>query len=409
MSPERAGRLADATLVLLAFALSLSIAVSEILLGAAIVLWLLSRPWRRPWPRGLVVLAGLTGALAGAWLLASATASDPLASLVKARKLYSIVLVFLVADRAREHAVLVRLAIAALAGGAVASAFGVVSFIAIRAAGTIYGHRMHAFFSTAMTSGNVFAMQGIAALAAAVSGAGRRVRTAGLMAAVLFAIALATTLTRSSWLGFLAGAAVVLAVRRPRALLVLALVVVLAFAFGPAEIRQRGRSIADPTWVTNQGRVSLWKSGLAVLADHPWTGVGLADHTGVILRYRRADATFPAGHFHNNPVQIAASTGIVGLLAWLAWMGGVLVLLLAGRNGPRRAWAWTGVAIWMAFQVSGFFDWSFGDAEVANQFFLWSGLGLAALTGPENTGNPGNPGVSGASPVRPLSGSAGTA
>ena len=154
-------------------------------------------------------------------------------------------------------------------------------------------------------------------------------------------------------------------------------------------------SVFDPTYETNAGRISLWRSGGAVVRDHPWTGVGLADHYALIETYRRPDATFHAGHFHNNVVQIAASTGLIGLAAYFAWMIVVVALLLgrlrrAGAGGATRALV--GVAVWLAFQVHGMFDWSFGDAEVANQFFLWVGLGLAAwgAGAPERT-NPAEP------------------
>jgi putative inorganic carbon (HCO3(-)) transporter len=378
VSAERAGRLADLALVAFAFALPLSIAASEILLGIAILAWLASRPWRRPAAPGLATLGWITAGLAGTWVLASLTAADPGASLLKARKLYSIVLVFLVADRARADRTRERLAAAALVGGAVSAVIGIVSFFAIRAAGTIPGHRMRGVFSTSMTSGNVHATLGLVALGALLERRDTGRRALALAATALFAVALASTLTRSSWLAFLVGSALLIGIRRPRALALLVALAGIALVLGPAELRERARSIGDPTHVTNQGRISLWKSGLAVVADHPWTGVGLADHYALIERYRRPDATFHAGHFHSNGVQIAASTGLLGLAAYLAWMLAAAVLLVRRARGPDRGWARVGLAVGLAFQVHGFFDWSFGDAEVANQLFLWTGLGLAA-------------------------------
>ena len=101
-------------------------------------------------------------------------------------------------------------------------------------------------------------------------------------------------MTRSSWLAFASGAVVLLARSRPRWIAAGAGLFALFLVLGPAQYRERAASIVDPTHVTNAGRISLWKSGLAVFADHPWTGVGLADHKAVILRYERADATFEA-------------------------------------------------------------------------------------------------------------------
>ena len=85
-----------------------------------------------------------------------------------------------------------------------------------------------------------------------------------------------------------------------------------------------------------------------------------------------------AGHFHNNWVQIAVTTGVVGLACYAAWMGLVGFLLWRAYRRTRGGVAAAGLAVFVGFQIGGLFDWSFGDAEVANQFFLWVGLALAA-------------------------------
>lgn len=380
MRAPRTGKFLDVALLGLAFALPLSIAASEILLGTAILAWLFTASWRVPRPAGGRLLAAATLALAATWILASLFAEDPWASLVKARKLYSIVLVFLVADRVRDERQADRLATAALLGGVVSALLALGGVIADRLAGLTPDERMRGVFSTAMTTGNVYASLALGALAVLLlrRQAGRP--AVGPVAAfAVLALALVRTLTRSSWLAFLAGAVVLLARARPRWLLGGLAVAALLLVLGPVSVRERARTIVDPTWVTNQGRISLWKSGLAVVADHPLTGVGLADHSAVILRYRRPDWRFEAGHFHNNLVQVAASTGWIGFAAYVTWMGVVAGLLLAALRGPRGGWALAGLAIWAAFQVHGLFDWSFGDAEVANQLFLWVGLGLAGV------------------------------
>ena len=411
MKRPDAGRVADGALLALAFVLPLSIAASEILLGVAVVAWLAGRPWRTPRPPAWRALVVTTVALAGSWLLSSAFAVDPWASLVQARRLWSIVLVLIVADRAREEGFVAKLVRAAVAGGVVSAGLGLGGVILDRITGAPPDWRMRGVFSTAMTTGNVYAILALVALAILGFRGHRPLSRAG--AGVSFAVlglGLYRTFTRSSWLAFVAGAIVLLGRTRPRWLLAGVVAATLVLAFGPPEILERVRSIGDPTYVTNQGRVSLWKSGWAVVGDHPWTGVGLADHYDLIERYRRADATFHAGHFHNNLVQIAASTGWIGFAAWAAWMGLLLFLLGRALAGPGGRWALVGLATGAAFHVSGLFDWTFGDAEVALQFYLWTGLGLApyariaaefAVVG---AGAPGLPDPLSATPVRPLSG-----
>ncbi len=394
MIQERAGRVCDALLLVFAVALPLSIAASEIALVTALVAWLISAPWKRPVPPGFRGIAIASVALLATWLLASVLAADPVASLARARKLYSIVLVLVLMDRVRDFRAGGRLAVAALAGGAVSAGFGIVDFVIHRLTSVIPDFRLEGVFSTAMTSGNVFATLAIAAL-----GEGFLRRRGGARLAVaafaMFTLALVATKTRSSWLSFVAGTGVILGARRPRLLVAGLVGIILGIALGPSEVRDRVYTVVDPHYETNAGRISLWRSGLAVVQDHPWTGVGLADHYALIESYRRPDATFHAGHFHNNVVQIAASTGLVGLAGYLAWMSGVLLALLGRlratgvRGAPRVLVA---LAVWLAFQIHGLFDWSFGDAEVANQFFFWVGLGLA-VAGPSGPPRPG--------PVRP--------
>ncbi len=389
MIAERAGRTCDFLLLVFAFALPLSIAVSEIALVATLVAWLVSAPWRRPAAPGARSIGLATAALVATWFLASAFAVDPVASLIKVRKIYSILLVLVVLDRVRDTRGAGRLAAAALAGGAVSATFGILYFAAMRLSGTFPAYRLESVFSTAMTTGNVFATLAIAALGEGLLRTGTRAGARrAFVAFLLIALALLGTKTRSSWIAFVAGAGLILARLRPRLLLVGVLGLAFGLALGPQELRDRVASTFDPTYETNAGRISLWRSGAEVVREHPWTGVGLADHYALIETHRRSDATFHAGHFHNNVVQVAASTGLVGLAAYLGWMllvAGLLVASMrkAGAGGAPRALV--GLAIWLAFQVHGMFDWSFGDAEVANQLFLWVGLGLAAALTPSPT------------------------
>jgi O-antigen ligase len=155
-------------------------------------------------------------------------------------------------------------------------------------------------------------------------------------------------------------------------------VAALALALEPHEAAVRATSIVAHSDYTSTGRVSLWKSGWEAFKAKPITGWGLEDATALIERYRRPDATFHAGHFHNNWVQIAVTTGALGALAYAVWMGLAGYFLFLAFRKTRSPYAAAGWGVWLAFQVFGLFDWAFGDAEVANQLFLWVGLALAS-------------------------------
>jgi O-antigen ligase len=237
-------------------------------------------------------------------------------------------------------------------------------------------------FSTAMTSGNVLTTLTVAAFAIVLfARPGERPRWFDRGALLVFVSSLALTFRRGSYLGWLAASVSLVALRRARWLVVAPAVVLLALAVVPRAGRERAESIAHPVDPTSMGRVSLWKSGLAAFKDRPITGWGLQDSYSLIERYKRPDSRFPAGHFHNNWVHIAVTTGAVGLLAYGAWMALAGWLAWRAFRNTRNALAAAGLAAWIAFQVSGMFDWSFGDAEVADQLFVWLGLALAAGAG----------------------------
>lgn len=371
-------RAIDAGLLVFAVALPLSIAATELALGFTLLLWLWTRPWRRPQADGVRALGLATLALVLAWLLASATSEEPLASLVKARKLYSVVLVFLLADRMRDPKLSRRFVNLTFAAGLLSCGIGFVDF-ALRHARGEWREPLRGVFSTAMTTGNVLTTLAIAALAFVLFARGTpRQRWFDRAALAAFVATLLLTFRRGSYLAWVVGSLALVSMRRARWLALAPLVVLAALLVMPREGRERALSIANPVDFTSQGRLSLWKSGLAAFSDRPWTGWGLQDGMPLIERYKRADAQFPAGHFHNNWVQVAATTGAVGLLAYGAWMALAGWMAWRAFRRTRSAYAAAGLAAWVGFQMHGMFDWSFGDAEVANQLFVWLGLAAAA-------------------------------
>jgi O-antigen ligase len=371
-APDRALRHAEDLLLLaLAMAISLSIAATEIAFFLTAALRLrraaLGEPLRLR-PRGVALAwAGL----AAAWILSGCCSPEPWESLLRVHRLYVVLTVFLVAERAADGGFARRLAAAYLIGAATGSAFGLLSWVQ-----ALRGHpgwRLAGSFSTAMTAGNVLATAFIAAFAVCLGESGRLRWLAGGGGAVV-AAALAATRTRSSWLGAIAGAMLVGVAGRWRRWAVPALaILVLAAAAVPA-VRERAATVLDAQDFTARGRVSLWMTGWDLFRERPLVGWGLADHKQRISEHRRPDATFIAGHFHNNLVQVAVSGGAVGLAAFAALHAGLAWALWRRR---RSTWSVAALGVWASFQIAGLFDWSFGDAEVAYQFFFWMGLGLA--------------------------------
>jgi len=390
--PRSLDQAARLLLVLLAFVATLSIAASQSVLGllAAVLVWRWLRG-RAPQRTGLEWPAL---ALAGWALLVIPFSGDPGQSLVYARRWYLLAPIWaaasLGAPRRWRLAVLV-----ALTSGAVVSALvGMVRFAReggarYEAGGQLAGRA--APLSGYMTGGGLLMIAALVLVAVVLVARARRHRWWAAAALAVVLACLLLTLTRSAWLGFLAGAALITALWRPRWLLVLAAAAALAALVLPGALRTRLASAFDPADPTNTQRVLMWRTGWDWVREHPLVGVGDRDLSTL---YREHHGDQPAievqGHLHSNLVMFAVIWGLPGLVLALGFLTAVLVQLLrrwrspgwSRRRGPpgeedlAQAWCLGALGAWCGLMVAGLFEWNFGDAEVALLFWLVVGMGL---------------------------------
>jgi O-antigen ligase len=180
--------------------------------------------------------------------------------------------------------------------------------------------------------------------------------------------ALGLSLTRSAWIGWIAGLAVYLLVRRPRWLLALVPIVLIAITLSPMSIFGRLVSTFDPSQSSNLDRIRMAQAGVEMIRDHPLLGMGPGNVKPNYPIYRLPDAPrFSVPHLHSNPVQIWAERGIVALFAYFLLV--VLVIrecVAAVRSGSGDAAA-RGYAVGAAvvgLTIAGLFEYNFGDSEV---------------------------------------------
>ena len=133
---------------------------------------------------------------------------------------------------------------------------------------------------------------------------------AGALLPVL--LTLLFTFTRSAWLGFVVGAAVIV-FRRPRFMTIVAVaaVVVVSLVAVPA-LRDRAASIVNPQDATNSFRLNLWTIGLRIADEHPIVGIGDVGAETVWEDYAPPEWR-PEGHFHSNIVHWLVTLGGLGL------------------------------------------------------------------------------------------------
>jgi putative inorganic carbon (hco3(-)) transporter len=269
-------------------------------------------------------------------------------------------------------------------------------------------HRISGFMSQWMTYSGLL-MLVLVLLTAYAFHAGLRNLKWAIPVAALIVLALILTLTRNSWMGAIAGIVILILLKRPRAIVILLAAVLIVYGLSPGVVKQRIQSITD----TTDPRLHVYLTALHLIQDNPWVGVGPKNISVEALKYRdekdfpnwlkravgffsnssryqEEEQAFPDWlyqHMHNNFLQIAAETGIPGLLIWLWFMG-------------RLAWdAWrcyrhakssafpgndifrkealiassAALASWTALMVAGMFEYNFGDSEVLTLFlFLMS-------------------------------------
>jgi len=370
-------RVATVCLLILAAALPISIAVTEAALVIGLLALFASRLQGRAFTFQRSWLEPALFALFGAWALASAFSVNPADSFWNVRKLYACGLIYLVAETARDPRVRARIVPLVLAGAALAAAVGYVIYgFRIQ---RYSGYRLQSVMANQMTSGGVLCAAALWALGQL--GIPRR-RVAALVGLAFLLPALVLTQTRSHWLGFTAGALVIVGALAPRRAWALPVFLGIGAAFAPHRIAARLASIVDPHEPGNQGRLSMWRSARDIVRAHPITGVGCQDLLALYRRYRYPDATFESGHFHNNFVQVAVMSGVIGLAAFLFWHAAALRQLWRARRFGKAddlALAATGLGIFTAMVVSGMFDFTFGDQEVIDHTWLALGLALAIL------------------------------
>lgn len=215
---------------------------------------------------------------------------------------------------------------------------------------------------------------------AAACGTGGRARIYYAAATLVLGGALLLTFTRGAWIGASIAALVMLARVRPRWMPLVPVAVVAMVLVLPPAYRARALSSFDPAHPTNVDRVRMWRAGIAMWRDRPWTGFGWIDLKPQYLRYRDTTEGVAYGHLHANWIHLLASFGVVGLAAfiWLSWGHGRIAWRAAAAAWDAETRA-LGHGVWgafIAFHVMGLFEWNLGDAEVT--MTLWVLLGAAA-------------------------------
>ena len=306
------------------------------------------------------------------WLasvLATILAVEPLKSLIELRNIFEALMFYLIVNQVttEERATtLVRVLVAT------------TTIMALYGLSQSFTHgidfRVRGTMGSKMTFAGLLMLVDLMTLAQLLFRTHRRQLAWAIPALLLITAALLMTQTRSAWCGLIVGSCVLFGLRKKVLLLAVPLGALVVLLLVPQTIKIRALSIVDRREITAQERLSMWSSGIHIVRDHPWTGVGMGAMAWVYTQYREPDSPVDPrrriGHLHNNIIQVAAERGLLGLACWL-WIWGAYgyhTWRIYGRLGPEhrqaKALVVGSLASVIGFHIEGLFEYTFGDSEV---------------------------------------------
>jgi O-antigen ligase len=374
----------------------LSIAVSQIALGLALLVML----YRWVFLKEAPPVTGLekTAALLAVWALVMIPFSTNVPqSLIFYRRFYLFAVIWVAASAAVTERRRLLLLGFLLAGSLAISIYGQIHHTQL--AGGFMSQRMTVVFN-AMTSGALLMMAILVAVGfLIVQGISRRTKVVIAVAISPVILGLIMTMTRSAQLGLLAGLGLMLLLAKPRLfgmfLGLLLLVTAVLAVFGENMMSERLWSRINPQYVlagdNTSLRLEMWGGGLEMVKAHPITGVGDRGLEEISPDYYTSPNNLYFGHLHNNIVQMAVIWGIPGLIFGQAFVfAGLWFLVKRWRTLRRRpaglratpaqsGWVLGAIGVWISFYIAGLTEWYFGDAETMLIYLAILGCALGPL------------------------------
>ncbi len=262
---------------------------------------------------------------------------------------------------------------------------------------TYYVHAS-AFFSMPNTLAEVLTFAFFASLALIKLKSGKYWKTFLIICCLTIFCAILMTRTRTpSVVAVVMGFAYAIYLFRKRALLVSGLMALLltTIALNNSRVFWRFRSFDK----IQTHRFRLWAYARDAFFEHPINGIGI----GTFGHYLKEKTTEKESyltkynHAHNNLLDTAATTGVIGLLALLLFWGRVLFdLALSFLREVDPVWKTIWLAMFLAiiaFQLEGLTECTLKDTEVAFQLYTVTGLyyGIHQYMYYKKTGAPNAP------------------
>jgi O-antigen ligase len=345
-----------------------SISLSQIFLSCSLIFWIIvlireKQKFIFPsffWP--LLVYAALS-------LVSSFLSVNPKISLKDSKELFLFLIIPIVYAGFSEEKVLKKANLALLASGYVSSLYYLFNHFS-KARWPL--ERTTGFIGQLMTQAGLFLLFSCMAISLLIFSRGR-IRYLWGMGFLLSLVALVLTQVRSSWLGLVIAASLILFFYKPRALIIVPFAVGLFYLASPLPLKKRALSIFSSEYPSNKYRIELVKAGIKIIKDFPLFGTG-PDTVEMVYqnpKYGLSEGAKKEVHLHNNIIQIGAERGIPTLLSWftfMVWVFMSLFKLLKNKDPTLYPFILAALAASLALFTAGLFEYNFADSEITALF-----------------------------------------
>ncbi len=148
--------------------------------------------------------------------------------------------------------------------------------------------------------------------------------------------------------------------------------ILICLLFPEISFFKRFKTIFPPSDSSSMNRIYMWKSSVHIIKAHPLFGVGWGCFKKFYPLYILPQAAGIYSHTHNNFINIAINTGIIGLGIFL-WIIIVIFkkafLLIKEKNSLKIIYLGLTASI-ISFFVSGLTESNFMDSEVVMLFYF---------------------------------------
>jgi len=181
-------------------------------------------------------------------------------------------------------------------------------------------------------------------------------------------LAIVLSLTRMAWISCLLLLGIQLVWLRSKWIWALPFVPLTLYLISPGAVRVRVADSMNLNYYSNSERLQMLRVGWQMVREHPLTGVGPGRVDKLYESYLLAGDNIPAyhGHLHNNFAQVAAQFGIPATLVLLLFAGVVFYDLVKVRRvastRDARFVSQTALLAFTGFVFAGLFEYTYGHS-----------------------------------------------